>query len=77
MKHITGIDLMQVCHDRCELLRCMISDKQEFLSMRIKRNEPYEYIRELKAEIDSMNDELVHVTALHDFYEEKFDGIIF
>lgn len=59
MKHITGMDLMQACYDRCELLHFKISDKQELLSMRIKRNEPYKNIRELKCEIDAMNDELI------------------
>lgn len=72
MKHITGIDLMQACYDRCALLRRMITDKQEILSMRIKRNDPYDNIRELKCEIDALNDELIHVAELHDYYVEKY-----
>lgn len=77
MKRIEGIDLMRSCYDRCALLRTMISDKQELLSMRIKRNESYDNIRELKCEIDALNDELIRVAELHDYYVEKYDDKLF
>jgi ASC-1-like (ASCH) protein len=86
MKKVEGINVMQMCLDRIIFLKHCAKEKQAYLTLAIKRNdtylaikrnEPYENIRELKAEIDSMNDELAHVTELYEYYEEKFDGIIF
>lgn len=68
---LESIDLAQYCLDRITLLNHRISNRREILASRIKRNEQYENLRELKAEIDSMNDELLRVTALYDYYDEK------
>lgn len=72
MIRVEAIDVMQMCLDRIVLLKHRTNEKQAELRLAIKRNDTYDRIWELKAEIDSMNDELVHVTALHDYYDTKY-----
>ena len=77
MKQIEGIDLMRSCYYRCIFLNYLIHEKQKLLMMRIKRNEIYNNIRELKSEIDALNDELIRVEELYNYYKEKYEDKLF
>jgi len=71
MKIIENIDLAGYCLHRINLLNRRIRDNQEWLQAKIERNESYKEMRQLKAEIDGMNEELEKVTALYQYYDEK------